>query len=69
MSWGRAANLIDAHRLFSLPQPMAAVAAYLAAARPGMRLSGTGGSGGTAQPLDGVSYSLRTLPAGSTRRS
>ena len=36
MSWGRAANLIDAHRLFSLPQPMAAVAAYLAAARPGM---------------------------------
>jgi hypothetical protein len=65
MSWGRAANLMDAYRLFSLPQPMAAVAADLAAARPaGMRLSGTGESGGTARPLDGVSYTPRALPVG-----
>ena len=65
MSWGRAANLTDAYRLFSLPQPMAAVAAtWPRPGGPDARLSGTGENGGTALPLDGVSYTPRALPVG-----
>jgi hypothetical protein len=64
--WAGAAAALDLHQLFELRQPMAAVAASLAARAPaGMSLASTGGLAGPAGVTSReVGYMPRSVPAG-----
>jgi hypothetical protein len=64
--WFGAADQLDLHQVYQLRQPIAAVAAVLAAHAPaGMRYAGTGKGGGpSGVTLMEVSYTPRSVPAG-----